>query len=176
MARTTPERVTLVANRSSSRSMEQEWSSGHLRSGRHIGAGVGIAWTNLAILGALIGWEGGSRAYGTGLHTLFRDHLAAVLTATFIAVVHAALAARRAATARQLGRVLLGVLVADVVAALAVVAGIGEITLLQLPNVLFTQTVAGTQVLAVLTGLFVCLKLRGRNVIGAGEPQISAGP
>jgi hypothetical protein len=140
-----------------------------------VAAGVAIAGLNLAVLGVLIGWDGGSRAYGTGLHTLFRDHAPAVILAWFVASMVAGLSAQRARSSRTFGLVLIGVCVSDVVAGLAVAAGIGEITIIDLPRVLFTETVAGTQLVAVALGLVVGNMVRSRPDRPAGEPEISAG-
>ena len=142
---------------------------------RSIALGLAIAFANLGVLGLLIGWNGASRAYGAGLHTMLSDHLAAVVIAWLVALGAAGIAGRAVASSRDLGLVLLGVVVADVTAGLAVAAGIGEITLVDLPRVLFTESVAGTQLAAVTLGLVVGHAVRPRQDGGAGEPEISPG-
>ena len=131
----------------------------------HLAGGFTIAFAHLGVLGALIGWVGGSRAYGTGLHTLFEDHLPAVMVATLVALVVAAITARFATSPGEVGLVLASVVVADVLAALFVIVGIGEITFADLPRVLLTETAAGTQLASALVGA----------VLGYGTRQVGLG-
>ena len=118
-------------------------------------AAFGIAVANLALLGVLIGHVGASRAYSVGLHTLFRDHPGSVVISWLPAVVLAAVAARRLTSIGEACLLLVFVVAADVVAGLGVIVAFGEITLVDLPSVLITETVLGTQLLAVGGGVIV---------------------
>jgi hypothetical protein len=129
---------------------------------RIVAPAFGIAWANLGLLGLLIGQVGASRAYSVGLHTLFRDHLWAVLAACVAGLMLAALAAWRLTSVRDLVLLFTFVLLADVVAGLLVIAGFGEIRLVDLPRVLVTETAMGTQLLAVGAGGFIGYLARPR--------------
>ena len=123
--------------------------------GRIVAPAFGIAWTNLVLLGVLIGHDGASRAFSVGLHTLFRDHVASVLVAGVAALVLTAIVARRATSVRELGQFFAFLFLADLVAGLLVIVGFGEITLIHLPRVLVTETAMGTQLLAVGVGAVI---------------------
>ena len=134
--------------------------------------GAALAFLHLAILGALIGQVGGSRAYSVGLHTLFRDHLVPVLIATGAALAAAVLVGRRIAGPAELGLLFLGALAADVVAGLGVIVVFGEIRLIDLGRVVFTETAAATQLVAIGVGVLVGYASRRRPT--ASEREISA--
>lgn len=115
-----------------------------------------VAFANLGALGLLIGYVGASRAYSVGLHTLFRDHLPAVLMAGLVAMVLGATFGRRLVSIGECGRFLLTVFVADVVAGFLPILVFGEITRHpDLPRVLMTETAGGTQFVAVGVGLLL---------------------
>jgi hypothetical protein len=117
---------------------------------------IGIAFANLALLGVLIGWEGASRAYSVGLHTLYRDHLPAVAV-TLVAT--ALLAGVLGRTLRSPGEVWLAIgfaLGADVVAALLVTLAISEMSRFPDPaRAVLTETAGGLQLLAVAVGAVI---------------------
>ena len=113
---------------------------------------AGVALANLAALGLLIGLVGASRAYSVGVHTLFRDHLPAVLVALAGAGVLAFVLGRRRGTPRELA-MFVGLAVAtDVVGALAVTLAIDEmrrVAEFALPRAVFTETAGGLQILVI---------------------------
>ena len=115
-----------------------------------------VAFANLAALGLLIGNDGASRAYTVGLHTLFRDHLPAVVVAGLVALVLAAAFGRRLGSIREVALFLLFVFVADVVAGFVPILGFDEIFRNpDLPRVLITETAGGTQLFAAGIGLLL---------------------
>lgn len=117
-----------------------------------------VVFANLASLGLLIGNVGASRAYTVGLHTLFRDHLPAVVIAALVALVLTAAFSWRLVSLREGARFVLCVFVADVVAGFAPILVFNEITRHpDLPRVLITATVGGTQLLAIALGLLMGL-------------------
>jgi hypothetical protein len=140
---------------------------------RQVAAGLAIAWVNLAVLGALIGWVGASRAYSVGLHTLFRDHLPTVAVSWIVTIGLACLVGRRFTSAGDIWIVLLWVFVGDAVAGLAPIVVYDEIRRHpDIIRILATETAGFTQLGAALIGLVGGFAVhRG----GAGEPQISAG-
>lgn len=120
--------------------------------GRLAVPGFMIAFVNLGMLGLLIGWEGASRAYSVGLHTLFRDVFPAVVVTNLTTVLLAAIVGRRLRRLGELGWLIGLVLVADVIAALGVVLAIGEITLVDTPRAVITETALGSQLAAACVG------------------------
>lgn len=127
-----------------------------------------VAFANLAALGLMIGYVGASRAYSVGLHTLFRDHLPAVIVAGLIAGVLAWAFGRRLRSIGECALLLLFVLVADVVAGLAPILIFNEITRHpDLPRVLLTETAGATQLLAAAVGVV----LGYRAAPGAGSTR-----
>lgn len=116
---------------------------------------MGIALANLAALGLMIGWVGASRAFSVGLHTLYRDHLpAVVITLTATALLAFALG-RGLHAGRELLLVIGFVIAADVVAALAVTVVFDEMRRaaeIAIPRAIFTETAGGLQLLAVASG------------------------
>ena len=109
---------------------------------------------NLGALGLLIGLVGASRAYAVGLHTLFGDHMPAVVVAGLVAVVIALVVGRRLESIGACARFLAFVFVADIVAALVPILVFDEITRYpDLPRILITETAGGTQLLGVGLGL-----------------------
>lgn len=122
-----------------------------------------VAFANLAALGLLIGWVGASRAYSVGLHTLFRDHLGAVVAAGLVALVLAAAFGRRLGSIRECTHFLLYALAADVAAGFLPIVGFDEIFRNpDLPRVLITETAGGTQLLAAASGLLGGYATRSR--------------
>lgn len=115
-----------------------------------------VAFANLAALGLMIGWVGASRAYTVGLHTLFRDHLTAVVVAGTVALVLAGAFGRRLRSLGECALFVLFVLVVDVVAGFAPILVFDEITRHpDLARVLVTETAAGTQLLAAGLGVLL---------------------
>jgi hypothetical protein len=113
-----------------------------------------LAFSNLATLGLLIGLVGASRAYAVGLHTLFRDHLPAIVVAGLVAFVIAGVVGRNLESIGACARFLGFVIVADVVAGFVPIVIFDEITRYpDLPRILITETAGGTQILAVALGL-----------------------
>jgi hypothetical protein len=129
---------------------------------------MGITLANLAALGSLIGMVGASRAYSVGLHTLYRDHLpAVVVTLAAMAVVSFALGSRIHSSHDVLVVLGFGV-AADVLAALAVTLVFDEMRRdvgFALPRAIFTQTAGGLQLLALgagaTTGYIIGRRRRG---------------
>jgi hypothetical protein len=124
--------------------------------------GVAIAFANLGALGVLIGQDGASRAFGTGMHTLFRDHLVAVVIATAIALALGAVAGRLLTTRGEAWRLVLAVLLGDVLAAALVDLAYGEITLIFLPWSIAVETIFGAQLVAAGAGALLGLGWAGR--------------
>lgn len=121
-----------------------------------------LALANLATLGLLIGVVGASRAYSVGLHTLFRDHLPAVVVAGLVAFVIALVVGRKLESIGRCARFLVFVIVADVVAGFVPVLVFDEITRYpDLPRILVTETAGGTQLLAVALGLLAGFGAKG---------------
>lgn len=119
-------------------------------------AAFALAFANLVALGLLVGYVGASRAYSVGLHTLFQDHLAAVLVAGLIALVLGAAFGRRLRSIGECALFLIFVLVADVVAGLLPIVVFDEIRRHpDLPRVLMTETAGGTQLMGVGLGLLL---------------------
>jgi hypothetical protein len=116
---------------------------------------IGIAVANLVALGLMIGYVGASHAYSVGLHTLFRDHLpAVVITLAATAILSVALG-RTLDASRDLALILAFAIAADVAAALAVTFAIDEmrrVAEFAFPRAIFTETVGGLQLLAVAGG------------------------
>jgi hypothetical protein len=119
---------------------------------------MGIALANLAALGLMIGMVGASRAFSVGLHTLFRDHLpAVVITLTATGLLAFALG-RGLHAGRELLLVVGFVIAADVLAALAVTLVFDEMRRaaeIAIPRAIFTETAGGLQLVAVASGAAV---------------------
>lgn len=134
-----------------------------------------VAFANLAALGLLIGWVGASRAYSVGLHTLFRDHLPAVVVAGLVALVLAAAFSRRLGSMGECALFLLYVLVADVVAGFLPILVFNEITRHpDLPRVLITETAGGTQLLAAGIGLLFGYRMKSFAAGRRRPPEASS--
>lgn len=116
---------------------------------------MGIAVANLAALGSMIGMVGASRAFSVDLHTLFRDHLPALLiTLTATAILAFALG-RGLHAGREVLLVIGFVIAADVLAALAVTLVFDEmrrIAEIAVPRAIFTETAGGLQLLTLAIG------------------------
>ncbi len=131
-----------------------------------------VAFANLAALGLLIGYVGASRAYAVGLHTLFRDHLPAVVVAALVALVMATAFGRRLGSIREGALFLLCVFVADVVAGFLPILVFNEITRHpDLPRVLITETAGGTQLLAAGLGLLLGYRMKSFAVSHPNEER-----
>lgn len=113
---------------------------------------MALAVANLAALGLMVGWVGASRAYSVGLHTLFRDHLPAVVVSLAATAILSGALGRTLDRRRDIALVLGFAIAADVAAALAVTFAIDEmrrVAQFALPRALFTETIGGLQLLAV---------------------------
>jgi hypothetical protein len=113
---------------------------------------MAIALANLAALGLMIGMVGASRAFSVGVHTLFRDYLAAVVLTLAATAVLAFALGRGLRTAREILLVIGFAIVADLIAALAVTLVFDEMRRaaeIAIPRAVFTETVGGLQLLAV---------------------------
>jgi len=131
-----------------------------------------VAFANLAALWLLIGYVGASRAYSVGLHTLFRDHLPAVVVAGLVALLIAAAFGRRLSSIRECALFLLCVFLA-VVAGFLPILVFNEITRHpDVPRVLITETAGGTQLIA--AGLGLLLGNRLRRVAAARRQRMQA--
>ena len=111
---------------------------------------MGIAFANLAALGLMIGLVGASRAFSVGVHTLFRDHLAAVVVTLAATALLAFALGRRLRERRDILLVTGFAIVADVVAAVAVTLVFDEMRRaaeMTIPRAVFTETVGGLQLL-----------------------------
>jgi hypothetical protein len=132
---------------------------------------IAIALSSLALLGLLIGWNGASRAYSVGLHTLFRDHLASVAAVLFATAVVAALLGRTLTSARE---VLLAVgfaVAADVFAALMVTLMIDEMRRFpMLPRAVLTETAGGLQLVVIAIAL--AMGLLARDVARPSKAEV----
>lgn len=127
---------------------------------------MGLALTNLAALGLLVGWVGASRAFSVGVHTLFRDHLLAVVVTLAATAILAVILGRSFRTARELALVIGFAVVADVAAALALTLAIDEMrnaAVELLPRAIFTETIAGLQLLAIAGGATIGYLARRRR-------------
>jgi hypothetical protein len=132
-----------------------------------------VAFANLAALWLLIGYVGASRAYSVGLHTLFRDHLPAVVVAGLVALLIAAAFGRRLSSIRECALFLLCVFLADIVAGFLPILVFNEITRHpDVPRVLITETAGGTQLIA--AGLGLLLGNRLRRVAAARRQRMQA--
>jgi hypothetical protein len=123
---------------------------------------IGLAFGNLAALGLLIGWNGASRLYGTGLHTLFRDHLPAISVVLIATALLAVFLGRTLSSTREIVQAMWFVVWTDVVAALAITLMIGEMfNHPDLVGAVFAETAGGTQVVAIAIGLAIGYLSRG---------------
>jgi FtsH-binding integral membrane protein len=117
---------------------------------------IGIALANLVALGLMIGWVGASRAFSVGIHTLFRDHLPAVLIASLATTLLAfALGRRRLQAGPEVLLVIVFAFAADVLAALTVTLVFDEMrgaADVAIPRAIFTETAGGLQLLAIAGG------------------------
>jgi hypothetical protein len=108
---------------------------------------------SLAALGVMIGWNGASRAYSVGVHTLYRDHLAAVIVVMAASALVATLLGRLAGSAREVILVMLVVLAVDLVAALIVTLAIDELRRYpDLVRAVLAETAGGAQLIALAGG------------------------
>jgi hypothetical protein len=114
---------------------------------------IAIALGNLVVLGTLIGWGGASLSFAVGPHTVYRDHLAAVVAVLLLTAVAAMVIGRRLGSGRELWLTIGVVIVTDLGAALLVTVMIPEMrrhpTLLR---AVLAETAGGAQVLAVAIG------------------------
>lgn len=127
---------------------------------------MGIALVSLAALGLLIGWVGASRAFSVGVHTLFQDHLPAVVVTLAATAVLAFVLGRSCRTTRELALVIGFAVVADVAAAVAVTLVIDEMRRaaeIALPRAIFTETIGGLQLLAIAGGAAIGYLARNRH-------------
>jgi hypothetical protein len=127
---------------------------------------MGLALANLAALGLLIGWVGASRAFTVGVHTLFRDHLAAVVVTLAATAIVAVVLGRSLRTSGEIALVIGLAVVADAVAALLVTLAIDEMRRaaeIAFPRAIFTETIAGLQLLAIAGGATIGYLARKRH-------------
>ena len=119
---------------------------------------MGIALANLLALGLMIGWVGASRAYSVGVHTLVRDHPAAVALTLAGTAVLSFFLGRTLRRSREIALLMGFALAADALAALAMTAMVDEMRRafeVALPRAIFTETVGGLQLVAVAVGAAV---------------------
>jgi hypothetical protein len=127
---------------------------------------IGIALANLAALGMMIGWVGASRAFSAGIHTLFRDHLPAVLIVAVATTLLAIALGRCLHAGRELLVVVAFAFAADVLAAIAVTLVFDEMRRaadVAIPRAIFTETGGGLQLLAIGGGAVVGYALGERQ-------------
>lgn len=130
--------------------------------------GAAIAAVSLATLGALVGWVGASRAYSVGVHTLYRDHLVAVVFVLVASAVAAAWLGRRAGSVREVFLAIAVVFAVDVAAAVLITLVIPEMR--RYPDLLravLAETAGGAQLLAVAVGAALGFVTRTRRVRAA---------
>lgn len=130
---------------------------------------TGIALANLALLGLMIGFVGASRAYSVGLHTLFRDHLPAVVISLAATALLSGALGRRVRASRELVSIAAFAIAADVVAALVVTLVFDEMRRVAdfaLPRAILTETIGGLQLLAIAGGAAVGYAWRRVRVPG----------
>jgi hypothetical protein len=119
---------------------------------------IGLTLANLAALGLMIGMVGASRAFSVGIHTLFRDHLPAVLIALAGTALVAFALGRRLQAGRELLLVIALAFAADVLAAVTVTLVFDEMRRaadVAIPRAILTETVGGLQFLAIAGGAAV---------------------
>lgn len=137
---------------------------------------AGLAVGMLALLGLLIGWEGASRAYSVGVHTMFRDHLAAVAVMALAGAVVAFWIGRGLVSNAEVALAVAVVALVDVACALLVTLVIDELRRFpMLPRAVFTETAAGLQVVSITLGLSFGRWARARASAPISRPPTTPG-
>jgi uncharacterized membrane protein YraQ (UPF0718 family) len=115
--------------------------------------GGAVSLFGVVALGALVGWDGASRAVAIGAFTLMEDHPAALVAAGLLVGVAASLSSRRLRRSSAVGWFATGGVVGYLVIGVALSMAIPELNTRSIPAAIISVTGLGTQPLALAMGV-----------------------